>query len=228
MASAHAIDRRPLHIEVADRLRELITQGEIGPGERLNERALIERFGISRTPLREAVKILSAEGLVKLFPNRGAVVVTITSTDVDDMFQVLSSLEALGGELACKRATDAEIAEIAELYEQMQAHHAAGQVGEYFDCKQRMHQLIIDCARNRELAQAYRRISLRIRCPRFNSNCSAPRWNEVMDENKQILDALVARDGRRLARQLQDEVVSRSQIIQKWLAAREAQVKSAT
>jgi DNA-binding GntR family transcriptional regulator len=224
--SLDTINPRPLHEEVANRLRELIVRGDIAPGERLNERQLTERFGISRTPLREAVKLLSAEGLVKLMPNRGAVVVVITRADVEDMFQLIGVLETLGGQLACERASDKDIAEIAALQSQMRLYYEQGNVTEYFDCKQRIHQRMIECAGNRELVQAYRRVAARIRCPRFNSNFPAPHWGEAMDEDEQIFDALTARNSEQLKALISVEISNRSKIVQEWLAAREAQAKS--
>jgi DNA-binding GntR family transcriptional regulator len=190
-----AIDPRPLHYEVADRLREMITHGELAPGERLNERVLTERFGISRTPLREAVRLLFAEGLVRLLPNRGAIVVTINREDAEDMFQMMASLEALAATLACARATATDIAEITKLHERMKAFHAERNVNEYYECNQRIHEKIVDCAGNRELSVAYRRVSTRVRCPRFNAAFPAPRWREAMDEHDEILDALVSVTG---------------------------------
>jgi DNA-binding GntR family transcriptional regulator len=228
MRSVEAINPRPLHNEVADRLRELITRGELAPGQRLNERLLTERFGISRTPLREAVKILSSEGLVKLLPNRGAVVTTITRADAEDMFQVMAVLEALGGELACLRASDEDIAEIVELHKQMRAYHADGDLANYFEFNQRIHERIIDCARNRELADAYRRISVRIRRARYMANFSTPRWNEAMDEHEQMLDALIQRDSERLKAILAMHLVNKSKVVQDWLAATESELQNAT
>lgn len=228
MMSVEAISPRPLHNEVADRLRELITRGELSPGERLNERVLTERFGISRTPLREAVKILSSEGLVKLLPNRGAIVTTITRADAEDMFQVMAVLEALGGELACQRAPEKDIAEVKELHRKMRAHHAEGDLADYFEFNQRIHQKIIDCAGNRELTDAYRRISVRIRRARYMANLSKPRWNEAMEEHEQILDALVQRDSERLKALLTTHLTNKFRVIQAWLAANESDVKNVT
>jgi DNA-binding GntR family transcriptional regulator len=228
MKSVEAISPRPLHNEVVDRLRELITRGELAPGARLNERLLTERFGISRTPLREAIKILSSEGLVKLLPNRGAVVTTITCADAEDMFQVMAVLEALGGELACKRASDEDIAQIKELHARMRAFYAEGDLADYFEFNQRIHQKIIDCARNHELTDAYRRISVRIRRARYMANLSKPRWNEAMDEHEEILDALIGRDSERLKSLLAEHLANKSRVIQDWLAETENAQKDGT
>lgn len=226
--SLDTINARLLHEEVADRLREMIVRGDIAPGERLNEQQLTKRFGISRTPLREAVKLLSTEGLVKLMPNRGAVVVVITSADVQDMFQLIAVLETMGGQLACERASDAEIAEIARLQSQMRVYYQQGNVTEYFDCKQRIHERMIECAGNRELVQAYRRVAARIRCPRFNSNFPPPHWGEAMDEDERIFEALTARNIELLKSLISAEIGNRSKIVQRCLAAREAQTKSSS
>jgi DNA-binding GntR family transcriptional regulator len=221
MKPLEAISPRPLHNEVADRLREMITRGDLSPGERLNERRLTEQFGISRTPLREAIKILSSEGMVKLLPNRGAVVTTITRADARDMFQVMAVLEALGGELACQRASEEDIAEVKEMHERMRDHFTQGELADYFELNQRIHQKIIDCAGNVELTDAYRRISVRIRRARYMANLSKPRWSEAMEEHEQILDALVQRDSERLQSLLGAHLNNKSEAIQEWLAEAE-------
>lgn len=222
-----SINPRPLHNEVAERLRELITRGDLAPGQRLNERRLTEQFGISRTPLREAIKLLSAEGLIKLLPNRGAVVTTITPADAEDMFQVMAVLEPLAGELACQRATAKDLAEVQELHERMRVFHAAGDLVNYFDLNQQIHQKIIDCAGNRELSDAYRRISTRIRRARYMANLFKPRWNEAMAEHEQMVEALAKRDSARLKAILGDHLANKSRAVQDWLAATASERHSA-
>lgn len=228
MKSVERISPRALHNEVADRLRELITRGGLAPGARLNERMLTERFGISRTPLREALKVLSSEGLVELLPNRGAVVTTITAADAEDMFQVMAVLEALGGELACQRASDQDIADITAMHAQMRTFYEKGDLEDYFELNQLIHQKIIDCAGNKELSDAYRRISVRIRRPRYMANLSRPRWHEAMDEHEEILDALTRRDYDGLKALLARHLDNKSQVIQDWLLESEAAVHDAT
>src|SRR5689334_15276811 len=94
--------RGSLHERVIAGLRDMIVEGELAAGARIPERVLCERFAVSRTPLREALKALASEGLVELLPNRGARVTRLTEQDVEDMFQVMASLEALSGTLACE------------------------------------------------------------------------------------------------------------------------------
>src|SRR5256885_4934773 len=113
---------------VVSRLRHLLIEGEIPPGGRIPERELCASLSISRTPLREALKVLATEGLVLLLPNRGARVAEITAKDVEDMFQVIGALEGLSGELACRHITPAQLAEIRALHYEMLLHHARGEL----------------------------------------------------------------------------------------------------
>src|SRR5471032_1371990 len=112
MAEVIEISRIALHDQVVARLRTMLVEGRIAPGAKLNERELCEQLRVSRTPLREAIKLLAAEGLVDLLPNRGAVAVRLTESDVVNAFVVLGGLEAMSGELAAQRVTDAELTEI--------------------------------------------------------------------------------------------------------------------
>ena len=195
---AEMIRPRPLHGEVADRLRDMILRGELAAGGRLNERLLAERFGISRTPLRDAIKLLSAEGLVQLLPNRGAFVTQITRAEAEEMFQVMSALEGLAGELACQHATDAEIAEIGALHKRMKLHYRQGELADYFALNQQIHQKIVECARNGELQKIHDRLSVRIKRVRYMANFSKERWRRAMLEHDQIMRALKARDAAQL------------------------------
>ena len=128
-----------LPASTAERLRELIIEGELAPGARLNERALCERLGVSRTPLREALRVLAAEGLVELPPNRSAVVASLSGDDIRESFEVMSALEALSGELACRHITAAEIAEIKALTFELLACHAREDLPSYYRLNRPIH-----------------------------------------------------------------------------------------
>lgn len=211
------IRRRPLHCEVADRLRALIVHGELAPGERLNERVLAERFNISRTPLREAIKILSLEGLVRLLPNRGAEVTELTQSSIEDMFQVMGALEALAGELACARATDEDVAEIRALHNQMFEYYQAGDRAAYFSLNQRIHRKIVECAGNAELSTMYVNLMQRVHRARYMANFSRTRWSQAMHEHDEILDALTQRDSARLNAILKAHLHNKFDVIKQWL-----------
>ena len=191
--------RRPLHEEAADRLRDMIVEGELAPGERVREQAVCDRLGLSRTPLREAMKVLAAEGLVTLQPNRGATVSDPSPADIADTFKVIGALEALAGELACERVKENEIAEIRVLHYQMALHQTRGELREYFRLNQRIHETLVELSGNNVLIEAHRQLGGRIRRQRFVANRSGERWEQAMQEHEQMLEALSARDGKRLA-----------------------------
>lgn len=188
------IDRRPLAEQAVTILRDMIVQGTLASGTHLNERTLSDRLGISRTPLREALKILAAEGLVSLLPNRRAMVSAIDVAELGQIFEVLGALEALAGELACSRASDADIAEIAALHYQMRAQYARGELADYFRLNQQIHERIVETAGNAALRDTYRKLGGRVRRARYMANLSSERWARAMDEHDQILDALRRRD----------------------------------
>jgi len=192
---ASAAEPRLLAEEVVERLRDLIMQGELAPGVKLNERVLCERLRTSRTPVREAIKYLASEGLVELLPNRGAIVTPMTATTVREMFVLLGALEALAGELACANASDADIAEIRALHYQMLAHHARGELAPYFRCNQHIHLRLVESTGNATLANTYRALNGHVRRARFMANLSRERWDHAVEEHQKILDALIRRDG---------------------------------
>lgn len=188
-----------LHDEAAGRIRALIEEGQLEPGSRVPERRLCEEFGISRTPLREALKVLAAEGLVELLPNRGARVVRLTRDMLEDTFAVMGSLEALSGELACERITEAELAEIQALHYRMLAHYARREREPYFELNRRIHEALIGAARNEALTDVYQRLSTRVRRARYATRLSEAHWAQAVADHEVMIEALRERDGPRLA-----------------------------
>ena len=154
---------------------------------------------MSRTPLRECLKVLAAEGLVELQPNRGAWVATLGDEHLVHLFEVIAALEAEGGRLACVRITAPALAEITALHHRMYAHFLRGELPEYFACNQAIHGGILLAAANPVLMTAYNGLAGRITRARYLSNRIRPeRWQQAMDEHGEILDALTARDAGRL------------------------------
>jgi len=187
-----------LHDEAVARIRDLITEGELEPGSKISEKRLCELFGISRTPLREALKVLAKEGLLELLPNRGARVARPTPKDLADLFHVMGALEGLAGELACQNATEAARSEIRALHHEMLAHYVRRDRAAYFRANQAIHEAIIAAADNGVLSSLYGSLRGRIRPARFLANLSAERWDEAVREHGDILEALERRDGVRL------------------------------
>jgi len=197
---------RLLHETVIDRLRDMIVQGELAPGAKLVERVLCERLGVSRTPLREAIKRLASEGLVALQPNRGAIVTALTLEQVRETFAVIGALEALAGQLACRNITDAQLAEIRALHFEMLACHARGDLAGYFRCNQAIHVAIVAAGGNRTLAATYRHLNAHVLRARYMANLSRERWDRAVAEHEAMLNALAARDGERLQRLLSEHL----------------------
>lgn len=208
-----AIARKSLHDEVVSRLRDLIVGGEMKPGTRINERLLCERFAISRTPLREALKVLASEGLVELTPNRGATVSEFTIDDIDEMFPVIGALEALAGELACRHITEEELAEIRALHYRMVAHFKKGELLDYFHLNQAIHEQILAAARNPTLSNIYRSLAGRISPARYRANMTTARWQEAVDEHERILKALETRDGEGLSHILREHLANKCETV---------------
>ena len=199
METGRADERPTLPAAISDRLRELIIEGELAAGSRLNERALCDRLGVSRTPLREAFRVLAAEGLVALTPNRGAQVVALSAADIRDSFELMGALEALACELACERITAEEVTEIKALTFQMLACHARRDLPSYCELNRTIHDRINRAARNRVLAQTYAKLNLRIQNLRFRSNVDEDKWAKAAREHERMASLLEARDGAGLA-----------------------------
>lgn len=213
MDVATPIERRPLHNELVDRLRHMIVEGDLGPGEKLAEKELCGQFGVSRTPLREAMKVLASEGLVQLTPNRGCAVSKLTLADLDEAFPIMGALEALSGELACQHITDAELVRIKDLHERMLRKYKAGALRDYFKLNEQIHQMILDAACNPTLAQMQLSLSGRVRRARYMANMSPTRWAEAVEEHEKIMEALTARDGKRLAVILKNHLANKLQTV---------------
>ena len=192
-------DQRTLAEPIADRLRELIIQGELKSGARLNERLLCDMLRVSRTPLREALRRLAHDGLVTLIANKGAFVTELSPAFVRDTFEIMGALEALAAELACERVTDAEVAEIEALTFEMMACHARSDLPEYYRLNRAIHDRIAAAARNAQLDELSHRINLRIQNLRFRSNLDQHKWDGAVREHQRMVELLRARDGGALA-----------------------------
>lgn len=212
-ARASAAASLTLPFALAERLRELIIEGDLAAGARLNERMLCERLGVSRTPLREAFRVLAAEGLVDLQPNRGAQVVALSDDDIRESFEVMGALEALSGELACRRIRDDEVAEIKALTFEMLACHARRDLPAYYRLNRAIHDRINLAAGNALLRQTYVTLNQRIQNLRFRSNFDRDKWNRAARQHADIVEALEARDAARLAAILRNHLEHKGQAV---------------
>lgn len=199
-------------------IRDLVIDGTLAPGERVPERMLSERFGVSRTPLREAIKALASERILELLPHRGAWVTKITAEEIDELFQVMGALEALSGELAAANATEPDIAEVKALHYQMVLHFTRRELMDYFRLNQRIHEKILAIAGNGTLESIYRTLAFRIRRARYIANISEARWASAVAEHEEILTALEARDGARLGQLLRRHLANTCETVRKAIA----------
>ncbi|RUP25051.1 MAG: GntR family transcriptional regulator [Curvibacter sp.] len=183
-----------LHSEVADQLRERIFNGELAPGMFLDEVALCERLSISRTPLREALKVLSAEGLLRHEPRRGCFVNEVTERDLDEIFPLIALLEGRCAYEAARHVNDADMATLATLHEQLQACAEAGQLNDYYQTNYQIHEAIIRLADNRWLAQTIADLRKILRLARLQSLQAPGRIGQSLSEHLAVLAALKARD----------------------------------
>jgi DNA-binding GntR family transcriptional regulator len=217
-----SIDRQGLSAAVTARLRDMIVEGVLAPGTRLNERMLCEQLNVSRTPLREAFKTLAGEGLIQLQPNRGAVVAQMSVSEIEQTFEVMGALEGLSGELACVRATDGEVAEVKALHFEMLAAHTRRDLPAYYKLNHEIHDRINAMARNPVLTETYQRNNARIQSLRFRSNFKQEKWDAAVKEHAGMLEALEKRDGQRLRNILQQHLRNKRDAVIAVLQAEQA------
>jgi DNA-binding GntR family transcriptional regulator len=212
------IVRRTLHHDILERLRQMIFDGDLAAGSKVRENELCERFGVSRTPMREALKVLANEGLVRLTPNRGAVISELTLQDLEDAFPVMGALEALAGELACLYITDQEIAEIRELQERMVECYENRELAAYFEINQEIHFRIQQGARNKTLNGMAKTLGDRLRRARYMANISTTRWAQALSEHAAILDALEKREGKKLGELMKNHLAHKLETVRMVLS----------
>jgi DNA-binding GntR family transcriptional regulator len=212
-----SIERPVLHEQVARRLRQMLVEGLIAPGAKLNERTLCEELRISRTPLREAIKMLAAEGLVELLPNRGSVAVQLSEAAVRDTFEVMAGLEALSGELAAQRVTDAELAEIKALHFEMMAAFTRRDLSVYYPLNAAIHRQMNLAAKNPVLTSTYNQVNARLQALRFRSNQDGEKWSRAVQEHEAMIQALEARDSAALSRVLLNHLNNKRDVVMEQL-----------
>jgi len=213
LARPPTIQRRTLHHEVVEGLRELILSGELEPRSRVNEVSLCERFGISRTPLREAIKLLAAEGLLELLPNRGARVAALSDVEIDEILQVIGALEGAGGELACAKITEQEFAAIQAAHLDMVAAWKVKDYPRYFARNREIHNAIMAASGNSALLAVYRSLSGRVQQARFSAHKTDAQWARAIDDHNLMLILLRRRDGVALAQVMRDHIKTKKEVI---------------
>lgn len=193
------ISRVTLHDAVLNQLRDMIIEGVLAPGTRINEGQVGASLGVSRTPLREAIKTLASEGLIEILPAKGAIVRRFSENDIRDILEVLKIIEQNAARLACQRASDAEIAAIERLHLQMMDLYRDRNRLAYFKLNQSIHTSIVRASGNATLLQTHEQLQARIKRVRFIGNEKPERWASAVAEHEEMVTALKSRDGEGLA-----------------------------
>lgn len=194
--SALTITPRALYVEVAEQLRQRIFRRELEPGSWIDELKIAEEFGISRTPLREALKVLAAEGLVTMKVRRGAYVTEVSERDLAEVYHLLSLLESDAVAVVAERASDAQIVELQALHAELEAAAAPGQVDRehFFAINERFHMRVLAIANNRWRDQMVADLRKVMKLNRHNSLLKTGRIDESLAEHRAVMAAVEARD----------------------------------
>lgn len=180
--------------QVVDGLRELITSGRVKPGEKLKEFEISSSFGVSRSPVREAFRILELEGLVDLIPRKGAYIHKITNEDVKEIYQIREMVEGFAGNLATENMTDEDIAEVEQLWLKMKSLTGSGDFENYLAASSDFHNKIIICAKNKRVVEIYHGIRVAVKFLRSYILSSGKRMESSLSEHQQIVQAIKKRD----------------------------------
>ncbi|MBL8448258.1 MAG: GntR family transcriptional regulator [Zoogloeaceae bacterium] len=214
------IEPLALYQQVAERLRQRIFAHDLPPGSWVDEQALAEQYGISRTPLREALKVLAAEGLVTLKPRRGCYVTEISDRDLDEVFSVMALLEGQCAADCAQRATVADLAELERLHDLLENAVKDGDIEAYFEANQAFHRRVQDVAGNRWLQQVIQDLRKVIKLSRHHSLFSEGRLAQSLAEHRQILAAMLARDANAAEAGMRAHIASARQALARASAAR--------
>jgi len=211
-----------VHSDLLGQLRQALIEGEFPPETRLPEKLLCERYGISRTPLREAIKALASEGLVTLIPNRGAWTKTITVAETRHLFSVTGALEALAGEECCQNIAAAEVDALRGHHEAMRAAFDAGDLKTYYRLNRLIHESIVHATGNAVLIAIYAQVNARITRIRFVTPMTPAIWATAMQEHEGMMNAIERRDGAVLGAILRSHLTRKCEAIVEGLLAEAA------
>jgi DNA-binding GntR family transcriptional regulator len=202
--SALSLAPRALYEEVAELLRQRIFSRELEPGSWIDELKIAEEYGISRTPLREALKVLAAEGLVTMKVRRGAYVTEVSDKDLADVYHLLALLESDAAGVVAQKATEAEMAELQTLHDELEAAQRDRDRDRFFATNERFHMRLLEIADNRWRMQMVADLRKVMKLNRHNSLLKAGRIEDSLDEHRALMAALHARQGELAVQRMQD------------------------
>ncbi len=199
--SALSLAPRALYEEVAELLRQRIFRRELEPGSWIDETRLAEEYGISRTPLREALKVLATEGLVTMKMRRGAYVTEVSEQDMSDVYHLLALLESDAAGVVARTASDAQLRDLKALHEELE--HAVADRDRFFQVNERFHLRLLEIAGNRWRNQMVADLRKVMKLNRQHSLLKSGRIEESLAEHAQVMQALAARDATAAAASMQ-------------------------
>ncbi len=214
--STKAVAERVAHL-----LRDRIVKGDLAPHDRLVERHLSAELAVSRTPIREALKLLEADGLIEISLHRGAQVAPYRSTDAQHLFDVISVLEGLAARRLAETIAPQTLDRLEDLHARMLRHHARGQATEYFDVNTVIHDTIVEACANAALAETHQRLIARARRGRFLAIMDPARLEQAVGEHEAVMEAFRARDGAEAAQVWEQHLRHTGETVAGVLAARE-------
>lgn len=197
-----------LYEQVAERLRAQIYAHQLAPGAWIDEQSLADDYGISRTPMREALKVLAAEGLVTLKPRRGCYVTQLSERDLDEIFPVLALLEGRVAQEAACRLAGADFARLEALHADLERHAAVSDTDRFFEANQAFHNALQELAGNRWLSQLIDDTRKFLKLTRRDSLRLDGRIHQSLLEHRTIMAALQTRDAAAAARRMHDHILS--------------------
>ena len=200
--SAVSLAPRALYEEVAELLRQRIFRRELEPGSWIDEVKLSQEYGISRTPLREALKVLAAEGLVTMKVRRGAYVTEVSDQDLNEVYHLLSLLESDAAAVVASRASDAELKELQKLHKELEG--AVRDRERFFALNESFHMRLLELAGNRWRNQMVADLRKVMKLNRHNSLLKAGRVEESLREHRAVMEALVKRDSDAVRQRMQE------------------------
>jgi DNA-binding GntR family transcriptional regulator len=195
------------------KLKTLLVEGVIAPGSKLNERELAEQLHVSRTPIREAIRRLAADGLVELITNRGAIAVQLSRDDIIHTFDVIANLEGYSGELAAQNISSKALTELEALQYEMMASYARRDLSSYYRLNLQIHNAINHAANNPVLSQLFTQVNARIEALRFRSNQDGVKWEKAVEEHQEMLNALKAHDSARMRKVMVQHVMNKRDVV---------------
>ena len=218
--AADSLAAPALYLQVAERLRSRIFAHELEPGGWIDEQTLAEEYGISRTPLREALKVLASEGLVTLKPRRGCYVTELTEQDLDEIFPVMAILEGRCAFEATEKAGAADLKRLKAIHAELEKHAAAGDADRFFEANQEFHLTLQQLAGNRWLNQMIEDMRKVLKLRRRDSLRLEGRIIESVAEHRAIMDACLGRDPEAAEQRMRAHLLSGRAALSKLQTAR--------